>query len=231
MPKSTFFNLPEEKRDQIVQVALEEFADHDYASVSISRIVARAGIAKGSFYQYFAGKADLLHYLMDRMAEAKTRMLSLDRPDPHHVGVFAYLRWLLRVSATFELANPLMSRAAYRIATTAPEELMAPHLETAFTFYKQLVALGKEQGDIAPEIDDDLAAFLFTTFLTEFTRYLIDKIVAVHGSGWQGKQAIVEFPEFRRLFEQALWVLEHGLAAHPDGTGTDGIRLERAEQG
>ena len=50
MPKETFFNLPDDKRRRILDVVIDEFADNDYANVSISRIVARAGIAKGSFY-------------------------------------------------------------------------------------------------------------------------------------------------------------------------------------
>ena len=59
MPYETFFNLPEEKRQTIFDILLEEFAENDYNSVSISRIVNRAGIAKGSFYQYFEDKKDL----------------------------------------------------------------------------------------------------------------------------------------------------------------------------
>ena len=64
MPKQTFFNLPDDKRQRILDVVIDEFADNDYANVSISRIVARAGIAKGSFYQYFEDKEDLSGYLV-----------------------------------------------------------------------------------------------------------------------------------------------------------------------
>ncbi len=53
MPQATFFNLPEEKRQKILECALDEFAAHDYDSASVSKIVAKAGIAKGSLYQYF----------------------------------------------------------------------------------------------------------------------------------------------------------------------------------
>ena len=51
MPSQTFFNLSEEKREAIVKVALDEFSRFDYSSASISRIVRKTGIAKGSFYQ------------------------------------------------------------------------------------------------------------------------------------------------------------------------------------
>ncbi|NIV34346.1 MAG: TetR family transcriptional regulator, partial [Anaerolineae bacterium] len=50
MPKDTFFNLPEDKRALICKVALEEFGEYAFDQASINRIVAKAGIAKGSFY-------------------------------------------------------------------------------------------------------------------------------------------------------------------------------------
>ena len=65
MPKQTFLNLPEEKRKAFLEIALEEFADNDYNTASISKIVEKAGIAKGSVYQYFEDKQDLFMYLLD----------------------------------------------------------------------------------------------------------------------------------------------------------------------
>ena len=65
MPKQTFLNLPEEKRKAFLEIALEEFANHDYNTASVSKIVERAGIAKGSVYQYFEDKQDLFLYLLD----------------------------------------------------------------------------------------------------------------------------------------------------------------------
>ena len=64
MPKPTFENLPDAKRELIIQLAAEEFAAHAYRQASLSRIVARAGIAKGSVYQYFDNKLDLYRWLM-----------------------------------------------------------------------------------------------------------------------------------------------------------------------
>ncbi|MEM7581277.1 MAG: TetR/AcrR family transcriptional regulator, partial [Cyanobacteria bacterium P01_A01_bin.80] len=53
MSSQTFFNLPQIKRQNIANAAIAEFANHSYESASISAIVNRAAIAKGSFYQYF----------------------------------------------------------------------------------------------------------------------------------------------------------------------------------
>ena len=78
-----------------MDVIMDEFAENDYANVSISRIVTNAGIAKGSFYQYFEDKDDLYSYLFDLIIEAKAETFSLDQPDPQHIGIFAYMRWIL----------------------------------------------------------------------------------------------------------------------------------------
>jgi AcrR family transcriptional regulator len=47
------------KRDVIVKTAVDLFRDKGYDSTNIDDIVERAGIGKGTFYQYFKGKEDL----------------------------------------------------------------------------------------------------------------------------------------------------------------------------
>lgn len=213
MPRQTFFNLPDEKRQLILDIAIDEFAENDYANVSISRIVARAGIAKGSFYQYFEDKDDLYGYLFDLIAQAKAEMFSLDHPDPENVGIFAYMRWLLQTSVQFELRYPRLSRIGYRMLNdpSRAEEMFARGRATAQPFYQRLVALGKAQGDIAPSIDEELAAFFFDIFISDLGRFMIRRVIAERGSDWQGQQPFFEMPEVRRTFEQTLYILESGM--------------------
>ena len=60
MPKETFVKLPEEKKDKIIKAAKKEFARVPFEQTSIKNIVEDADIARGSFYQYFESKEDLL---------------------------------------------------------------------------------------------------------------------------------------------------------------------------
>lgn len=76
MPKETFFNLKEQKRNTILSNAFREFALHDYAHASLSRIVEDSGIAKGSMYQYFEGKKELFFYILDQAVEKKLSYIS-----------------------------------------------------------------------------------------------------------------------------------------------------------
>lgn len=69
MPSDTFFRLPEEKRERIINAAWEEFASVPFDQVSINRIIRAAAIPRGSFYQYFADKTELFRYLADRVKQ------------------------------------------------------------------------------------------------------------------------------------------------------------------
>lgn len=64
MPTSTFFNLPPEKRAKLLRAAVGEFSQKPYGEVPLSRIIAGAGIPRGSFYQYFSDKTDLFVYVL-----------------------------------------------------------------------------------------------------------------------------------------------------------------------
>ena len=68
MPSSTFFRLPEEKRERLLTAARHEFSRVSCAEASINRIIREAGIPRGSFYMYFNDKADLFQYLAGEYA-------------------------------------------------------------------------------------------------------------------------------------------------------------------
>lgn len=69
MPTSTFFRLPEEKRQRLIDAAWEEFTRTSFADASINWIIHEARIPRGSFYQYFADKEDLFWHLLSGVQE------------------------------------------------------------------------------------------------------------------------------------------------------------------
>ena len=69
MPTSTFFRLPEEKRKRLIDACWGEMTRVRFTDVSINRIIAAAHIPRGSFYQYFTDKEDLIRYLLEDMRE------------------------------------------------------------------------------------------------------------------------------------------------------------------
>ncbi len=69
MPKDTFFRLPREKRERIIEAAGMEFRRVPYGDTSINRIIKTAEIPRGSFYQYFEDKHDLFLYCLSKKYE------------------------------------------------------------------------------------------------------------------------------------------------------------------
>jgi len=65
MPTSTFWNLPESKKEKIRNAAVKELASVSFDKVSINKIIKDADISRGSFYMYFEDIYDLIFYLME----------------------------------------------------------------------------------------------------------------------------------------------------------------------
>lgn len=63
MIKKTFYNLPEKKRQRIIDAILKEFSSSSVEKVNVNRIIKAADISRGSFYQYFDDKVDLVEVL------------------------------------------------------------------------------------------------------------------------------------------------------------------------
>ena len=76
MPTETFLKLSEDKKNKIIESAKKEFSRVPIEEVTIKNIVEDAEIARGSFYQYFESKQDVLLYLIDsKMKDVDTYIL------------------------------------------------------------------------------------------------------------------------------------------------------------
>ncbi len=67
MIKQTFYNLPKEKREKIIDVTIKEFQKGKKQKITINNVIKEAGISRGSFYQYFDDKLDLVEVVVDDM--------------------------------------------------------------------------------------------------------------------------------------------------------------------
>jgi AcrR family transcriptional regulator len=61
---SAFEKLPENKRELILKVCIEEFAKTGYEKTSTDTITSRAGISKGILFHYFKSKKNLYFYII-----------------------------------------------------------------------------------------------------------------------------------------------------------------------
>lgn len=65
VPTERFYNLPEEKRRRITEAIYSELCRVPFDEISINKIIKTADIPRGSFYQYFDDKSELVSYIME----------------------------------------------------------------------------------------------------------------------------------------------------------------------
>jgi AcrR family transcriptional regulator len=131
-----------EREDQIVAVAVTEFAERGYAGASMAAIAARAGISKPLVYQYFGSKDGLylagLHHvagaLLDRLEQA---WLAEDD---------SVLSRIHTLQAVFEALEP--QREAWRLLYDTSMPTDGPIAEAAISYRArtaQVAASGSER--------------------------------------------------------------------------------------
>jgi len=157
MPKDTFFNLPEEKRLLIESAATDEFGEYGFDNASINRIVAAAGIAKGSFYQYFEDKVDLFKHMITKFGEQKLVYLSPVMQNPFEHDFFTLLEELYRSGLAFARDNPKAGKIGFEIfknqTTPVFEEIYQDTRRQAGPFFESLLDQAISRGEVDPGID------------------------------------------------------------------------------
>ncbi len=104
MIKKTFYNLPEEKRNRIMEAIIQEFSNSSAEKVSINRIVRTAGISRGSFYQYFDDKLDLVEVLIKTIVDFSVKGAN-EALEKSEGDIFYTYSKLFEIIATFTTDN------------------------------------------------------------------------------------------------------------------------------
>ncbi|MBQ2891411.1 MAG: TetR/AcrR family transcriptional regulator [Bacilli bacterium] len=64
MPTEVFINLPDSKKQLLIDAAFKTFCDKPYHLVSINEISQNLGITRTAFYYYFTSKEDIYEYII-----------------------------------------------------------------------------------------------------------------------------------------------------------------------
>lgn len=214
MPKETFFNLPADKRQSLVDILLDEFAENSYKNVSVARIVARAGIAKGSFYQYFADKQDCYLYLLQLGIDEKMAFMRQLPPPGQDLDIFATLRWLLDAGTRFEFSSPRLARIGYRAVfddVPLPDETLALVRQGSQAYFRQLIEQGIAAGVVNPHIDPEIAAFIYSVVFANLGQYLLQRFAIAPQDLLEARGQPFAQEALRTALQQTLAVLEFGL--------------------
>lgn len=216
MPKPTFLNLPAEKRDAFIALALDEFAQHDYAAASISRLVQRAGIAKGSVYQYFEDKLDLYLFVLEHaggvLLGEVTRQARAAQPE----GFFETLRLQMSATARAAIAHPahaqLLKRSALAPATV--RDALAQRMGAVRQVHLvDMVRAGIASGELAPDLDPDFAAWFVAAVIDSVGPLVLAQAGLDASSAAAADDRAWQTPAIEGVYDRVVRMLRAGLAA------------------
>lgn len=152
-------------RARIVEATAAVFAEHGSHGLSVALIIERAGIARPTFYRYFANADEPLHLVLDAsdMALVHGLQAALDRADDEIGmvvnGIDAYLAWARNHGAAL---RPLFAELH------DPSSPVSPHRERTLDMLRErLIARFVKLGRTAPpsiDIDVLLHAFEYVGF-------------------------------------------------------------------
>lgn len=218
MPSQTFFNLPEKRQQIILEAAIAEFGNHSYEAASISHIVSRAKIAKGSFYQYFEDKQDLYLYLVDRALEARNLFIATAKLPSIQSGFFVYLRALFQAVLEFQLAHPALTQILFRGPNHGDvpfrEEVFKRTKASSIAYMRQHVQAAIAQGQLSADINPDVAAFTIVTVSSELRSFIPTYL------GLNVNQLVKDGPDLDqeaigKVLDDFICMLERGIRGNP----------------
>ena len=146
-----------DRRAALLDAARQIFAVKGVEAARVSEIVARAGVAQGTFYLYFTSKSSLVLALTDEVyadiRQEVARALAAEDQVARQVsaGVVAAFRAIERNQDIFAIVHPRAGGAEIRRES---ERLFAPY----YDLVAEAIHAGQERGEIPPDLAPDLVA-------------------------------------------------------------------------
>jgi AcrR family transcriptional regulator len=198
MPLQTFLNLSERRKDEILGASYEEFALNSYATASLSAIIRKIGLAKGSFYRYFRSKKELYLFLIQhatakRLSSVREMLESEDKP------LYEKLVENFALKIKFDLQFPVISGFLYNVwlernseEAGNVEKMMKNEIDLLI---KDLLKIHIGKGEIRKDIDTDLLSFTIMQVQSGIYEYIEKKYNINYKKNIMERKPIFSIPE------------------------------------
>lgn len=165
----------ENRREKILSAALELFTKNGFEATTVEKITGRAGVAKGTFYNFFLKKEDVLLYFLDREF-AKSRK-EIQRKMPRMSTIAEKIELLIATYIKYifpnkEFSAVLIKERVMNLGTgnNRNEMSLVHELSGLFDAAK---AGGEIRGDIDSAHLAEMVFAIYTMYVTYWTNGLI----------------------------------------------------------
>ncbi len=178
MPKKTFYNLRDVKREKIVNAAMDEFAAYSFNDASVNRIIKQSGIAVGSFYQYFDDLKDLYYLVLTLAMKSKYEHLKAEINSLKNHDFISTIRALYRGGVKFAFSDKRFFDISNNLLKSNDLDIIKRLTDSAenseiVEFVNNLIKDAIDNGEIRNDIDSRLIVSIITSLNTSFIEHML----------------------------------------------------------
>ncbi|QVK17921.1 TetR/AcrR family transcriptional regulator [Mycoplasmatota bacterium] len=189
-----------EKKQELIDAAIEEFGNNGYEKASLNNILKAAGISKGTFYYHFKNKEDLYFYLLTFMAEDKQKFFQ-DRltMELFNQDFFTIFEKLIEFALEFATQNPQINKFAesyMKEKNNLIYQKIVEHFgDQRVDFFDAIIDKAYQKGEIRQDISIE--------FQKNMVYYLMTHVVEIAD--------IIEIEDFKKASIELIKFIRHGL--------------------
>lgn len=170
MPKSTWDNLDERRRERVMAAAMAEFGCHGYSGGSLNVIAREADVAKGSLFQYFHDKLDFFAHVAEHASvSVYGAMAPYLRPAPPGRSFIDHLGDLVDIWIDYMGEHPLERGVTAATTMELDPEIRCAVRQPVHRLYAQglrpLLQSAVDSGEAPADLDIDALISMFVLLL------------------------------------------------------------------
>lgn len=160
--KELFTRISDEKRNRILQAAIDAFAAYGYENANTNKIADKAGISVGSLFQYFDSKEDLFCTTVTYgTAEIKVILEEIMTGDE---DILVKVEKLIRTIQKYSREHGNIIRLYNEMATQSNSRMMKKAVQevegVTATLYSSLIKKAQQDMEARADCDPSMFAFL-----------------------------------------------------------------------
>ncbi len=206
MPKSTFRKLPPEKKGRVLAAATELFAERGFHRTEMDAIASRAGISKGSLYNYFKSKDELFLHICNTGIQGFRE--NVWREIPPRLDIFRQVEELFQRQVPLILAHPQNFQIYLNLASSGMRRFADRYTQKGEEFgalrLKALLREGIARGIVRPDLDVPHTAFLIHSLSLIFMASLVSPHFQIRFREYLGIQGKLNAPVIEKTMRNMI---------------------------